>query len=700
MADCTFSRLDNTGNFRKYPAARPNGFVRSVLMVAIRRYIQSRAPPSRYSRDVTRLRRRVKGKRRAKNAAQREGVDMRSKVDRSSWLLVTVTLTLLLTQPTFVVAASNPLCPGEDVFFNPGNGEDIVVPPGFKVSVFKSGLNFPTAVAFRGNSRRFEVFVLESGHGLPSRCNDETSAIVGGTFSLTNPFTPDILVFDQNGTKVRGPLGKPTNGGGGFQPSGPAIDIAFEHGRKGGRLFATDSNQSIRGGGQSNSSRIVIVDPDTGTVTPFITGLPTGDHPSEMLAFKDGWIYWSQGSTTNSSVVGHDNNNGANQQDIPCQQIKLSNNLFDSGDGHKTSGYSPHGTQRPGATVQAFESATGPGICDGTILRAKLNAANPKATIEPFSWGYRNPYGLRFAPKNHALQGNLFVTENGEDERGARPTNNSPDRLHIAKQNPDGSPDYHGWPDRFGFLDSTQAVFNPTGGPGDDLCNPPNPPTTGAACAAIVMAFNPQVKPTLAFPPQAITAPLALEPADVAAVGHDFAPDSFVFGVVRKGASLVSREGDFGFAKENGEPPAGHDIELVNFARKVERVHREQSRFAFNGKQADHFHDAEGTPRCKSIEDQAFVSIPALRGINRPNTAMFGPDDALYLVDYGAVRDFGQSDPRSRFVDAVPPCPTGGCSNAPLVQIPQTGVIWRISRDTTQRGGQGDEDKGGKGDKD
>src|SRR3989442_8852082 len=26
---------------------------------------------------------------------------------------------------------------------------------------------------FRGNSRRFEVFVLESGHGLPSRCNDE-----------------------------------------------------------------------------------------------------------------------------------------------------------------------------------------------------------------------------------------------------------------------------------------------------------------------------------------------------------------------------------------------------------------------------------------------------------------------------------------------------------------------------------------------
>jgi hypothetical protein len=88
---------------------------------------------------------------------------------------------------------------------------------------------------------------------------------------------------------------------------------------------------------------------------------------------------------------------------------------------------------------------------------------------------------------------------------------------------------------------------------------------------------------------------------------------------------------------------------------------------------------------------------------------MFGPDDALYLVDYGAVRDFGQSDPRSRFVDAPAPCPVGGCSNAPLVQIPQTGVIWRISRDATQGGGGGrggdddngdNGDKGGKGNKD
>src|SRR5438132_8706872 len=286
---------------------------------------------------------------------------MRSRFDRFSW--VTVSFALVLALPTLATAAGNPLCPGEDVFFNPGNGEHIVVPSGFRVSVFKSGLNFPTAVAFRGDARRFEVFVLESGHGLPSRCNDETSSVVGGELSATNPFTPDILVFDQSGNRIRGPLAKPTrdNKGvlGGLQPHGPAIDIAFEKGFQGGRLFATDSNQSIRTSGNNNSSRIVTVDPQTGQVTAFITGLPTGDHPAEQITFKDGWIYWSQGSTTNSGVVGRDNGGGDNQQDIPCQDIVLSQNTFDSGDGHFTSGYSPHGVHRPGATVRAFDSATG-----------------------------------------------------------------------------------------------------------------------------------------------------------------------------------------------------------------------------------------------------------------------------------------------------------------------------------------------------
>ena len=233
---------------------------------------------------------------------------------RSRSLAACFTVAPFLALPTVAEAqtVSNPStapdCMNNTAFYNPTLPSLINLPPGFTASVFASGLNAPTGIAFLGNASSFQVYVLESGHGLPSVCNDET-AWPGGEFATNNPFTPDILVFNRTGKLVRGPLGKPTSTGGGFQPSGPAIDIAFVNGLAGGPLFATDSNQSTHEhNGQNNSSRIATVNPMTGSVTPFITNLPTGDHPTEQLAFGgDGWIYWSQGSTTNSGVVGLDN---------------------------------------------------------------------------------------------------------------------------------------------------------------------------------------------------------------------------------------------------------------------------------------------------------------------------------------------------------------------------------------------------------
>jgi hypothetical protein len=503
---------------------------------------------------------------------------------------------------------------------------------------------------------------------LPSVCNEQGS-FGTGDFDPKNPFTPDILVFDQTGKRIGGPLGKPTAPGVGFQPAGPAVDIAFENGLRGGRLFATDSNQATHAAGQNNSSRIVTVDPKTGKVTSFITGLPTGDHPTEQLAFKDGWIYWSQGSTTNSGVVGRDNGGGANQQDIPCQDIVLSQHVFDSGGGKMTSGYSPFGTQRPGATVKAFESAMHLGVCDGAILRAQLNATHPENTIEPFSWGYRNGYAIRFPPDDHPLAGGLLVGEDGADERGARPSNNAPDPLQLARQNPDGTPDYHGWPDRYGFLPTSQAMFNPVGGPGDDLCVPDaaNPPSmcTPASLTKILSADVP-IADVLAGPPQQITSPLAIEAADSSFTGIDFAPKSFVAGPVKRGAALYSLEGDFGFSAANATDPApevGHEVKLINFGQQ-----------SAEGDDSDHQGAGPLTLKIQRFAhnaefEQSFVSGSA--GFNRPTNVKFGPDGCAYVVDYGAVRDFGQSDSRAKFV---------GAGNGPLVQIPGTGVIWKICR--------------------
>ena len=589
--------------------------------------------------------------------APRSGAPCRPRVGAVAAALV---LTGIAITPVAALAdAANPVCPEETAFFDPGKGEDIVVPKGFKVEVFAKGLNFPTDIAFLGSKNSFRVLVLESGTGLPSRCNDNTKVPGIGKFAANNPFTPDLLIFNRNGGKIAGPLAKPTASGGGLQPDGPAIGLAFENDFLGGTLFATDSNQGVRGapGAANNTSRIVTVNISNGAVTPVITGLPTGDHPTEQVLVKDGFLYWSQGSATNAGVTGHDNGGGGNQHDIACEQITLSDAVFDSGDGHKTSGYSNHGVQRQGLVVPAFEDATRPGMCTGAILRAQI--ADPMNTIEPIAWGFRNPYGIRFSPLDHPLKGQLMISENGEDERGARPVNNAPDRLSIARQNPDGTPEFHGWPDRFGFLDSTQSVFNPIGGAGDDLF-----PDIDR-----IKAENTPVRHVLAFPPQPPVAPLAIEPADVAAVGLDFAPSSFVQGVVKPQAVLVAREGDFGFSPGNGHPIVGHDIELVNFTNLGNPNELQLSRFAFNCPQGSHSHNPDGSPTCKVEVNQAFTG--KLRGINRPTTLRFGPDGALYLVDYGVVRDPGGSDPASKFVNPA---------DAPLVQIPGTGVIWKISR--------------------
>lgn len=89
---------------------------------------------------------------------------------------------------------------------------------------------------------------------------------------------------------------------------------------------------------------------------------------------------------------------------------------IDSGSGISTSGYSQFGHTNPGGLVHAFFNAADrpvrPGVCNGAVLRAPL--ANISA-IEPFSWGYRNGYAIRFAPYDHLLAGDLLVGEDGPD---------------------------------------------------------------------------------------------------------------------------------------------------------------------------------------------------------------------------------------------------------------------------------------------
>ena len=226
----------------------------------------------------------------------------------------------------------------------------------------------------------------------------------------------------------------------------------------------------------------------------------------------------------------------------------------------------------------------------------------------------------------------MLVGEDGPDERGARPTNNAPDALQLGTSRTLTA--LRTTTDGLIALASCRRVrrcSTRSAGSGDDLCVPlipPNPPVTctAASLALITQPGRPDtpIRDVLAFPPQQITAPLAIEGADSSFTGIDFVPDAFVGGPVQPGAVLYTLEGDFGFSPENATEPApaiGHEVKLINFNQLPDTpLALKIQNFARN-----------------STGDQAFVT--SINGFNRPTNIRFGPDGCAYVVDYGAVRD-------------------------------------------------------------
>ena len=176
----------------------------------------------------------------------------------------------------------------------------------------------------------------------------------------------------------------------------------------------------------------------------------------------------------------------------------------------------------------------------------------------------------------------------------------------------------------------------------------------------------------LAFPPQAITSPLATEAADSSFTGIDFVPGSFVRGPVRAGAALYVLEGDFGFSPSNATEPAhevGHEVKLINFSPAGKPLQLEIQDFAHN----DTF-------------DQAFVT-QNVHGLNRPTNVRMGPDACAWIVDYGAVRDLGQSGADSKFVGpprsdrsckSLAPARSGGFAHNKVRAISRAG--WLLAK--------------------
>jgi glucose/arabinose dehydrogenase len=198
------------------------------------------------------------------------------------------------------------------------------------------------------------------------------------------------------------------------------------------------------------------------------------------------------------------------------------------------------------------------------------------SNLEVVAWGLRNPYGIAFSP-----DGRLFATEHGMDERGRRYIVGDPDDFYEIRENA-----WYGWPD----FASGIRLDDPYWGEGGHGREP-------------VLAEFPDPNPPR---------PFASFKTHAAANGVDFCRDP-QFGF--EGDAFVACFGDLApiTTLQKAAAPAGFNVVRVDMQnRRVEN-------FAVNR--------IEG-PASKLPHD----------GFERPSHCQFGPDGALYVVDYGIIR--------------------------------------------------------------
>lgn len=201
--------------------------------------------------------------------------------------------------------------------------------------------------------------------------------------------------------------------------------------------------------------------------------------------------------------------------------------------------------------------------------------------VELVAWGFRNPFGLAFAP-----DGTLYVTDNGYDDRGSRAVFGSADMLWRVRAGT-----WYGWPD---FSEGRPIYEDPVWG---DHYRVPDKPAP-----ARLLARHPNKPPE----------PVALFPVHSSADGLDFSR-SEEFGHV--GEAFVAVFGDQSPATGKTLAPVGFSVVRVDMSNGV------ITDFAVN--------------RSEQPGPASKIGRP---GLERPVAVRFDPSGrSLYVVDFGVL---------------------------------------------------------------
>jgi glucose/arabinose dehydrogenase len=405
--------------------------------------------------------------------------------------------------------------------------------------------------------------------------------------------TPISMVFTEEGDMLIGDAGVITGN--------PKV---IRLGKNGYEVIAEGFNPPLTGINYldgniyvSHRGKITLIKQD-GTKVDVLSGLPSfGDHHNNQVIFgPDGKMYYGQGTATNSAVAGPDNSwikEYSFFHDIPGRDIVLIGYNFVSENLLSEAGELTYtGAYSPYSEPNSNRFETVHGMLKAS--GSIMRANKDGSELELLAWGLRNPFRMKFDSFNR-----LFSTNHGADERGSRPIANCPDEFWMIVPGT-----WYGWPDYSGGEPITLPQFKPENGPQPQF----------------VIASHPSVPPK----------PFAIFEPHAAIMGFDFNPNP-EFGTI--GDVFIAEFGSEAPETTGGKPlpGVGHRIS------RIDMTTGNVSDFAKNKSGVAASEDGGG-------------------GFERPIDVVFGPDGAMYVLDF-AVNTPGEPDEFH----------------------PNSGVIWRIS---------------------
>lgn len=369
-----------------------------------------------------------------------------------------------------------------------------------------------------------------------------------------------------------------------------------------------------------------------GNVTELFRGFVDSqtDHQlNDIRVGPDGRIYFASGLGGNSAVMGQDMTpfvlKNPTAQATPAKDIVLTGRNFlvanyttkdIYGDTVLMGAFVPFGTEtHPGQVIKGRKK---PG---GAIM--SFDPANPEGTLKMYAWGFRNVIGMAWNK-----QGEMFATQNGYDVTPARPIADEYDPTYRVREDA-----WYGAPDFSAALEPlTDPKYQP---PGSILA----PIYVNGVRQENKLGFVIDHEASGLTPPdKSLIA--GLHPINSSPSKPDVAPDSWGD---MAGHLIVPEWGDLAwFTNATREHPAGSRIVGINpSTNKVEP-------FIYN-----------------AMPGPASAQEATGKGIERPFDVKFGPDGAMYIVDYGRALIVLQQIAQG---------------NLPYEWPTNSGAIWKVTK--------------------